>query len=130
MKKLRITVEGKAYDVLVEMLDSTPATAASPPVSSSAPAPAVALPAPAPVSAPLSSPGAGGPGDVISPLAGKVVSIDVALSQSVAEGAQVATMEAMKMNTYLYAPKAGVVAAILVTPGDGVEEGSVVLRIG
>jgi len=34
------------------------------------------------------------------------------------------------MNTYMYAPKAGKVTATLVTPGDGVEEGTVVLRIG
>ena len=48
----------------------------------------------------------------------------------VAEGAQVATIEAMKMNTYVYAPKAGTVAAILVHPGDGVEEGTVMIRLG
>ena len=48
----------------------------------------------------------------------------------VAEGAQVATVEAMKMNTYIFAPKAGTIAAILVNPGDGVEEGTVMMRMG
>ncbi len=65
-----------------------------------------------------------------SPLAGKVVSIDVKLGQTVEVGAQVATVEAMKMNTYIYAPKSGAVSAILVNPGDGVEEGTALLRIG
>jgi biotin carboxyl carrier protein len=35
----------------------------------------------------------------------------------------------MKMNTYIYAPRAGTVAAVLVNPGDGVEEGAPLLRI-
>jgi biotin carboxyl carrier protein len=131
MKKLRVTVEGKAYEVLVEMLDDTGIPAASHPVA--APAPVLAAPvaaaAPAPTAAKAAAP-AGGSGDVPSPLAGKVVSIDVEVGQAVEEGAQVATVEAMKMNTYIYAPKAGTVSAILVNPGDGVEEGSALLRIG
>lgn len=132
MKKLRVTVEGKAYEVLVEMLDeagapvAAPRPAASAPVlaAPSAPVVSAAAAAPKPAAAPAAS------GDVPSPLAGKVVSIEVKVGQAVEEGAQVATVEAMKMNTYIYAPKAGTVSAILVNPGDGVEEGSALLRIG
>jgi len=128
MKKLRVTVEGKVYEVLVEILDEgTQQTAAPMPVAPATVAP-VAPVAPAPVAKAAINPAA--PGDVVSPLAGKLVSIDVKLGDTVAEGAQVATIEAMKMNTYIYAPKAGKVTATLVTPGDGVEEGTVVLRIG
>jgi biotin carboxyl carrier protein len=121
MKKLRVTVEGTVYDVLVEMLDEgTPAAAphAAAPVATLAPVASAAAPDGPPAS-----------GDIPSPLAGKVVSLDVKVGQSVAAGAQVATIEAMKMNTYLYAPKAGTVAAILVNPGDGVEEGTVMIRL-
>jgi biotin carboxyl carrier protein len=126
MKKLRITVEGRAYEVLVETLDEAAPALPAAYVPPAAPAPApVAAPAPSAAAAPAAS----GPGDVPSPLAGKVVSIDVALGQSVASGAQVATVEAMKMNTFIYAPKAGTVAAVLVAPGDGVEEGSVIMRL-
>jgi biotin carboxyl carrier protein len=125
MKKLRVTVEGKVYEVLVEILDEGTQTAAP---MSVAPATVAPVAPAAPVStAPKTS---AAPGDVVSPLAGKLVSIDVKLGDTVAEGAQVATIEAMKMNTYMYAPKAGKVTATLVTPGDGVEEGTVVLRIG
>jgi biotin carboxyl carrier protein len=126
MKKLRVTVEGKVYEVLVEILDEgTQTTAAPMPVATANVAPVAPA---APVSKAPINPAA--PGDVVSPLAGKLVSIDVKLGDTVAEGAQVATIEAMKMNTYMYAPKAGKVTATLVTPGDGVEEGTVVLRIG
>ena len=127
MKKLRVTVEGKVYEVLVEILDEGTQTAAPMPVAPVTVAP-VAPTAPAPVAKAPINPAA--PGDVVSPLAGKLVSIDVKVGDSVAEGTQVATIEAMKMNTYIYAPKAGKVTATLVTPGDGVEEGTVVLRIG
>ncbi len=130
MKKLRVTVEGKVYDVLVEVLDEgTPAAAprAAAPVAAPAIVASVAAPAAAPAAAPR---GPAGSGDIASPLAGKVVSLDVKVGQTVAEGAQVATIEAMKMNTYIFAPKAGTVAAILVNPGDGVEEGTLMMRLG
>jgi len=125
MKKLRVTVEGKVYEVLVEILDEGTQTAAPIPVAQTNVAQVTA-----PVSAPVIARASATPGDVVSPLAGKLVSIDVKLGDTVAEGAQVATIEAMKMNTYIYAPKAGKVTATLITPGDGVEEGTVVLRIG
>lgn len=128
MKKLRVTVDGKVYEVLVEMLDEGAPSSPSPnPIPAGRP-PAVvaahtATAAPAPVAA------SSGAGSVASPLAGKVVSIDVKAGQTVEEGAQLVTIEAMKMNTYVFAPKAGRVDAILVNAGDGVEEGTPLLRI-
>lgn len=128
MKKLRITIENKAYDVLVEVLDGGGAPVAAParPVASvtSASVTAVATPPPAAVSR-----NGGAPGDVLSPLAGKIVAIDVAVGATVTEGAQIATIEAMKMNTYIFAPKAGKVTEVLVNPGDGVQEGALLLKI-
>ena len=143
MKKLRVTIEGKVYEVLVEVLDEGQKTAplnvptaakpletaamsfgAPPPARIPAPAPAPAAPAAA-----AAAPAAKGAGDIASPLAGKIVSIDVKVGDSVAEGAQVATVEAMKMNTYIFAPKAGKVLSVHANPGDGVEEGAVLLRI-
>jgi glutaconyl-CoA/methylmalonyl-CoA decarboxylase subunit gamma len=91
--------------------------------------PAASISVPVAAAAPARAPAAGGPGDVVSPLSGKLVSIDVKVGQAVAEGAQVATVEAMKMNTYIFAPKAGSVSAVLANPGDGVEEGTVLLQI-
>lgn len=131
MKKLRVTIEGKAYEVIVEMLDEVGGSTAPRPVVASAPIQAAPFSAPVAVAAPAPvEKGPVGSGDVVSPLAGKVVSIDVKVGQAVEDGAQVATVEAMKMNTFIYAPKAGTVSAILVNPGDGVEEGSTLLRLG
>lgn len=124
MKKLRVTVEGKVYEVLVEILDDVPPVGA-PPVPA---APVSAAPV-APAAAPAAPAAATDAGAVVSPLAGKVVSIEVKPGQTLAAGAQVATVEAMKMNTYIYAPKAGRVSEVLVQAGDAVAEGAVLLRL-
>jgi biotin carboxyl carrier protein len=123
MKKLRVTVDGKPYDVLVEILDE-----------GGAPAPARPAGQPAHVeSAHVSTPPVTGghtaPGDVPSPLAGKVVSIDVQPGQTIEAGAQLLTLEAMKMNTYVFAPAAGTVKEILVAPGDAVNEGQALVKM-
>jgi len=127
MKKLRVTVDGKTFEVSVEMLDA-PVTAtplqSAPVVTSASVSVPVAAPRPA-----AAAPAAAGEGSVPSPLSGKVVSVEVQVGQRVIEGAQLLTLEAMKMNTFVYAPKAGTVAAILVNPGDGVEEGAALLTI-
>lgn len=134
MKKLRVTVEGKVYEVLVEVLDEgAPAShppAVQAPLAATNNVTATSPIAPAPVPSATKSPVGGGDGDVPSPLAGKIVSIDVKTGDTVAEGAQLATIEAMKMNTYIFAPKAGRIDAVFVSGGDGVEEGTVLLRIG
>lgn len=127
MKKLRVTVDGKAYDVLVEILDEGGAPAPSRPAAH--PAHVESAHVSAPAVAARSAGGAAGPGDVPSPLAGKVVSIDVQAGQKVEANAQLLTLEAMKMNTYVFAPAAGTVKEILVAAGDAVEEGQVLVKM-
>ncbi len=134
MKQLRITVAGQTFDVTVETVGSScsaPQAAAPAPVKPvasapvSAPAP-VAAPAPAP--APAAAPASGNA--IPSPLAGKVVSLDVAPGTQVKEGDQVLTLEAMKMNTVIYAPAAGTITAFCVNPGDTVQEGQALATLG
>ncbi|MBR6797454.1 MAG: acetyl-CoA carboxylase biotin carboxyl carrier protein subunit [Opitutales bacterium] len=135
MRKLKVTVDGKVYEVSVEIEGeaSVPAAAPAPvapaPVVSApvAPAPVPVAPAPVAASAPAAVPA--GASGVPSPLAGKVVSIDTKVGATVKDGDQILTIEAMKMNTYIYANKAGTVSAINVNVGDGVEEGQVLAVI-
>ena len=129
MKQLRITVAGQTFDVTVETVGgSAPVAAAPAPVA----APVVAAPvvaAPAPVAAPAAAPaGSGTP--IPSPLAAKVVSLDVQPGAAVKEGDQVMTVEAMKMNTVIYAPANGTVTSFAVKPGDTVTEGQTLAYIG
>ena len=123
MKKLRVTVDGKSYDVVVEVLDDAPAasTSAAPLAAAAPPVIAPMASAPAPIVA--------GAGAIVSPLAGKIVSVDVKPGDKIESGAQVATVEAMKMNTFIYAEQAGTVAAVAVNPGDSVEEGAIILKL-
>lgn len=136
MKKLKVTVDGKVYEVSVEIEGEAaapvaPAPAPVAPVASAPIAPAPVAPAPVAAPAPAAAPAAvpAGASGVPSPLAGKVVSIDTKVGATVKDGDQILTIEAMKMNTYIYANKAGTVSAINVNVGDGVEEGQVLAVI-
>lgn len=127
MKKLRVTVDGKTYEVVVEALDedgrSAAATSTAPLLQQTAVAPpASSAPRPA-------APVAGGSGAVVSPLAGRIVSVDCQAGQKVTAGDKVVTVEAMKMNTFVYAGVDGTVAAIAVNAGDAVEEGQLLVTI-
>ena len=57
-----------------------------------------------------------------------VVAVAVAPGEEVAAGAKLLTLEAMKMETTLYADRAGKVAEVLVRPGVQVEGGDLVIR--
>lgn len=125
MKQLRVTIDNKAYDVLVETIDG----GTTPPISVNRNAPVTfssPVVAPVSVAAPASKVPAAA-GAIPSPLAGKIVSIDVKPGQAVTEGTLLATVEAMKMNTFINAPRAGTVTAVNVNPGDAVEEGAPLL---
>jgi biotin carboxyl carrier protein len=126
MEHLRITVEGKAYDVIVETIDSNQPASAPAVVRSAAPAARSAAPAPAPAPKPV----AAGSGDAPSPLAGIVQAIDAAVGAVVTEGDLVITLEAMKMYTPINAPMSGTITAIHVKVGDAVEEGQILYTIG
>lgn len=121
MQKLRVTVNGKAYEVEVELLDETGAGGGSPAAESKAPPP------PAPVAA--AGPAASAGGGVPSPLSAQVISIAVAVGQQVREGENLVVLEAMKMNSYVTAPRGGTVERILVKPGDSVDEGQDLLHL-
>jgi biotin carboxyl carrier protein len=77
--------------------------------------------------APSSAGKVAGSGEIVSPLAGRVISIGVEPGKDVKEGDHVLTLEAMKMNTFVFAPKAGKIKEIKTTVGEAVQEGDVLL---
>jgi biotin carboxyl carrier protein len=114
MKKLRITVEGKSYDVTVETISSMEQNVAIQPTCQE----------------PSSrAPSGRGSIQIPSPLAGKVISIQVLPGQKVSQGQQIIILEAMKMNTVVSSQEAGTVESVLVAPGDTVEEGQPLIRL-
>lgn len=133
IKQLRVTVDGKVYAVTVEMLGEGIGSGVLPVGASPPPLAASSVPVASPVVVSVPAKPAVAPsasvGEVRSPLAGKVVAVDVKPGQAVTEGQQVMTLEAMKMNTYIYAPKTGRISAVQVNPGDAVEEGAMLMAI-
>lgn len=125
MKKLRVTVAGKVYEVIVEILEDDE-HALPHPVKHDVPSVHEVTGALTP---PVVAPVSKEPGNVISPLAGRVVTISVQTGQTVKEGDQLLVLEAMKMNNYIYAPRSGRVSAIFVKADDAVEEGQTLLTL-
>ncbi len=127
IKELKITVNGKVYEVLVEIFDKDDHKASSiahQQISSTAAQQPFMSPSISPDHV-ISQP----PEGILSPLAGRVISISVREGQTVKKGDQLLVLEAMKMNNYVYAPFEGKIAAIYVKIGDAVENDQLLLNI-
>src|SRR5207302_1052935 len=70
----------------------------------------------------------GNPKHVGAPMPGLVVGVVVAAGEEVAAGQKLVTMEAMKMETTVYAEQAGKIAEVLVWPHEQIESGDLLLR--
>jgi pyruvate carboxylase len=73
---------------------------------------------------------AGNPRHVGAPMPGLVVTVAVAPGEQVKRGHKLLTLEAMKMETTVYAEGTERVAEVLVRPGSQVEAGDLLLRYG
>jgi glutaconyl-CoA/methylmalonyl-CoA decarboxylase subunit gamma len=132
MRKLRITVDGRAYNVIVEELSESGEThdreRAAPAHNGAAAAPAPPPPAPANPSA-AGPEAAAGPGSVVAPLGGTVQAIVVTPGSVIAVGDEVAIIEAMKMKNVVRSHVAGKVASIAVAANQSVETGQVLMIV-
>jgi biotin carboxyl carrier protein len=128
MKKYKITVEGKTYEVEVEEIGgSAPAQAPKAPQAAPvAPAPA---PAPKPAPAAPAPKAAAGSGSVTSPMPGTILSIKVKQGDSVSQGQLLMILEAMKMENEILAEASGTVKAIHVNEGASVSTGDPLITI-
>lgn len=124
--KLKITVDGKLYEVDVEV--SEPERAKPGFV---APIGQVRVPA-APVAAPAAPSAAveqvGDESKVCrSPFAGTVSRVEAKVGAQIQPNEVLVVIEAMKMETSITAPAAGKVAKVNVAPGDAVKQGQVLV---
>jgi glutaconyl-CoA/methylmalonyl-CoA decarboxylase subunit gamma len=127
-KHLRITVEGKAYDVLVE--DVGEVDTASAPATALPAVPASAAPSsPPPAALPVAA-GGSSAGDKRAPLGGMILELPVQVGDRVKAGDRVAVIEAMKMKTVITAHKDGQISNVAVRVGDVVDAGQVLVTIG
>ena len=126
MKKLRITVGNKSYDVTVEDLTEADSyqisSTTSPPTPPAAGTARPVQPAAQPKPRPSLEAGA-----VTSPMAGAIKSILVKPGDQVKQGQPLVVLEAMKMDNQITAPVAGTVASVDVSEGQSVAEGHVLV---
>ena len=64
-----------------------------------------------------------------APIAGKIISVEVKVGDTVNEGDVICYLESMKMENPILAPVAGKIAEIKVAPGQVVETSSVMATI-
>jgi biotin carboxyl carrier protein len=127
--KLKITVDGKLYEVDVEIFEPE-----QPQPGYHAPPGHVRVPAAAPV-APPPAPSSGGRTPVAdeskvcrSPFSGTVSKISAQAGQTIQVNDVLLILEAMKMETVITAPIAGKVAKINFNVGDAVQQGQVLVE--
>jgi methylmalonyl-CoA carboxyltransferase small subunit len=127
--KLKITVDGKVYEVEVDVFEPEPlGPAYVPPVGSArVPAAAPGAPPPAP-GGPGGAPAADESKVCRSPIAGTVAKVPVQVGQEIKVNDVLLVLEAMKMETVITAPVAGKVVRINAKVGDVVQGGQVLVE--
>lgn len=134
MKKFKVTVNGKSYEVDVEELGTAapaaPVTPAPAPVAATSPAP---TPAPASAASPATQAAPKGPIPdsavvVKAPMPGKISAIKQE-NGSVTRGSVILVLEAMKMQNDIPAPQDGTLTEVRVAVGDNVKTGDVLAVI-
>lgn len=117
--KLKVTVNGIAYEIEVEVEEQERPVLGSVVIGGGA-----AAPAPTTASVRATSANA-----VVAPLSGAVARILVAEGDQIAEGQVLLVLEAMKMETEITAPHKGTVGKILVKERDSVAGGEALIEL-
>ena len=122
MKNLRVTVNGKAYDVKVEEIEVGAEFEKKVEKQETVQEPKNVAEKPQPKEE--SSKNIQGSEIVNSPMPGTIVSVNVKAGQSVAKGDVLLVLEAMKMENEIMSPRDAVVAGVNVNKGDSVDSGT------
>ena len=125
MSKYRITVEGKTYEMEVELIGANGAVVA-PVVKAAAPVVAAPKAAPAPVAA---KPAEVGSGSVVAPMPGTILKVLKASGDAVKAGEVVLILEAMKMENEITAPVDGTIGSLNLTEGSTVAGGDLLFDV-
>ena len=146
MKRYRVTVDGRTYDVEIDDPRARPVTArvlgevfrvdietegirprgvaaVEPVAQPSRPAPRDEMPAaPAP-------PAGAGQQQLTAPIPGTISKISVNVGQAVARGDELLTIEAMKMFNVIRSPWAGTIVSIQIKEGQNVQQAQLLLTM-
>jgi 3-methylcrotonyl-CoA carboxylase alpha subunit len=67
--------------------------------------------------------------EVRAPMPGAVIAVDVQLGANVLAGDSLMTIESMKLQTVMTAPRAGIIAEVLVADGDSFDKDQILIRL-
>ncbi|MBI2906296.1 MAG: acetyl-CoA carboxylase biotin carboxyl carrier protein subunit [Chloroflexi bacterium] len=126
---ITVTVDGTDYAVEIEGGTLRAEAAGAPSVKTEAPPRAPVVPTPPPSIPKPSAPAAGGARSIAAPMPGKILAVAVKVGDKVAFGQEVCTLEAMKMEQSIKSTADGVVKEVLVSPGDTVLYGKVLVEL-
>ena len=134
MKKFKVTVNDNTYEVEVEEIGGAPeikSVQVAAPAPKAAPAPAPKPePAPKPAPAKAAAPAPAGAGeDVLAPLPGTVISVNVAVGDQVKKDQVLLIFEAMKMENEIVANRDGTITAVYAAKGDVLDAGKPVVAL-
>ena len=131
--KYKVTLKGKTYEVEVNqgeamLLDEYEAYAPAP---AAVPAPAAPAAATVPAAAPAAPAVTAVAGEqVVSPMPGTIVKVNVRAGQAVKSGEVLAVLEAMKMENEIMEPHDATVAQVLTDVGTKVDTGTPIIVLG
>ena len=125
--KLKITVDGKVYEVDVEVSEPEQPQPGYVPPAAPARLPGT-VPVPPPPPQPAAAPVADESKVSRSPISGVVVRVATQVGQTIQVNDVLLVLEAMKMETVITSPRAGKVAKVNVVPGDAVQAGQVLVE--
>ncbi len=131
--KYKVTLNGRTYEVEVEVgsamllkdYEALVPTAAPAPVAAPAAAPEAAAPAAAPAAPAVTAAGE----TVAAPMPGTILKVNVTQGQAVKAGTVLCVLEAMKMENEIMAPKDGTVAQVVTSKGASVNTGDALVVI-
>lgn len=124
--KLRVTIDGKTYEVDVDAAE--PESPVAPPRGYTVESAPVRVPAEPAAGAPVHTGTVSEEKVCRSPVSGIVVRVAARVGQSLQVSDILLVLEAMKMETNITAPVAGRVAAIKVAQGDSVQAGQLLVE--
>lgn len=128
MEKLRVTVNGHSYDVMVEVLEAEKDNGCRKTATAPAGQPLTAISGGKALSSPAKS-NVDGISTFKSPMPGTIMDIKVSPGDSVKQGQVLITLEAMKMENELVAEKDGIVKEIHVSKGQSVQAGELLISL-
>lgn len=127
---LQVIVDGEPFEVEISAAETAAAARPAPPPPPAPVAPSLPPLAPGPTSAPPAPTGGhSGGNDVIAPLPGTILSIEVRVGDLVEAGQIVCVLEAMKMKNPIRATRPGRVVQVYAQLGQTVPHGAMLVQL-